>query len=427
MQEDFLHFLWRFRLFRFRNLLSTQGEPIEILDFGQYNLHAGPDFLNARMRIGDMEWYGPVEMHLRSSDWYRHGHVEDPNYQNIILHVVWLDDQAIQLQDGSTPATLVLKDAVDEVLWDRYQALLMEKQQISCASHLSKIDRLVKLGQMEKAGMQRLERKAEEALLLLQHKSGNWEEVVYSLLAKNMGFKINADSFLHLAELLPLKVLLKHRHNILETEALLLGMAGLLNVEEPADEYQATLQREFRFLAHKYQLNVHAINESRWQFMRLRPPNFPTIRLAQLAMLMHQHTHLFSFFKDAQADAKLSELLMVKPSAYWQAHYHFGKKAKKPFANMGKPSAENILINTMAPLLVAYGRFTDDTSFIERAVSLLERIKPEANHIITQWRAYGLQPAHAFDSQSLIEQTNSFCKLKKCLHCAIGLAVIKHA
>lgn len=424
MQEDFIHFIWQYKLFENRKLQTIKGEEVTIQQVGFANEHAGPDFQHAKIQINGVEWHGHVELHLRASDWMRHKHSTDPAYDNVVLHVVWSADAEIKRKDGTLIPTIELQKRVSENIIFRYNDLLAGKQEIKCSSVFSGVDKLTKTAQIESAAMQRLERKANEVLALLSAKEGDWEQTSYALICQNFGFKVNTASFLRLSELLPLKILLKHKHDLLQTEALLFGIAGFLE-GAAADEYMDTLQREYRFLAHKYSLAGRELSRSQWRFLRMRPPNFPTIRIAQLAMLIHERSHFFSFLKDAKDDKTLVDHLMVKPTSYWLEHYDFAKKSARKFGSLGKSSAENVIINTLVPLLVAFGRQADEQQYIDRAILLLEQTKAEANSITDRWKEHGLSAQHAMDSQGMIEQFNMFCKLKKCLSCKIGISIIK--
>lgn len=423
MKEDFLHFVWQHCLFDYQNIQGTAGESIELIDRGTANGNSGPDFLHAKINIDNVEWHGHVEIHLRSSDWRKHKHDRDKAYDNVVLHVVWTDDLPLY-NNGERIPTIELKSRVKESIIFRYRNLLETKQSIACAAVLPEVSNITVISQLDKAGMQRLERKAKNVIRLLEARKGNWEETVYSLLFNNFGFKVNAEAFLTLSERLPLHIIRKEKHRLPETEALLFGMAGFLQ-SNAVDEYQAHLQRSYRFLAHKYQLSAHEMSLSQWRFLRLRPANFPTIRIAQIAMLIHQKDHLFSFFKESQKPQDLGNALKITASAYWDTHYQFGRISEKKPKKTGKQAIDNILINTLAPLLVAYGKHTDEQKYIDRAIDLLENVRAEKNRIITHWQQLNLAPKHAFDTQAMIEQYHEFCQSKRCLKCNIGVSLVR--
>ena len=329
MPEAFLYFIWQYQYFPASKLITTDGEVVQVLHPGFRNYNSGPDFTNARLLVGGVEWVGTVEMHRRTSDWLAHHHQHDRAYDNVILHVVWQDDRHVKNQrvdrpDGTPLPTLELSPLTDPALLDRYRLLADSSDVIPCAGQFKTASPLRVTSMLDKAMMQRLERKAAVVQAIAVQTNGDWEETAYRVLAANMGFKINADPMAQLSQAVPLKAMLKHRDVLLQTEAMLFGTAGMLDMDEP-DDYVATLQREYRFLAAKYaladkQLTIHA-----WKWGRLRPANFPTLRLAQLARLVTQQASLFSLFIGASDSERLIRSLQITPSAYWQSHYRFGK------------------------------------------------------------------------------------------------------
>ncbi|MFN8346307.1 MAG: DUF2851 family protein [Spirosomataceae bacterium] len=425
MSEDFLYFLWQFQYFDTTDLQTTAGEALQTLAVGQRNTHAGPDFLNGRILIGGLEWAGNIEMHLRSSDWHRHTHTHDRAYDSVILHVVWENDTAIQRPDGTLVPTVALKSVTSRQLLYKYRSLTESKDIIPCAGQFAEAIDIQKRVMLDRALMQRLERKAEDVHQLLERNRGDWEETAYQLLAQNFGFKINAEPMLRLAQGVPLKVLQKHRDNLTQLEALLLGQSGMLPVLETKEEYVSTLRREYDFLAAKYGLQSQQLQAHEWKFLRLRPANFPTVRLAQLAALIQQQPSLFSLFVHSEPGKTLEAALRVKQSAYWQKHYQFHKEAAGRVAAVGKASAENIIVNTGVPLLVAYSQAKDNHLFLEKALEWLEQLPAEHNHITELWEKLDLKVKTAFDSQSVIELYTHFCTLKRCLHCSIGTTLLK--
>jgi hypothetical protein len=426
MQESFLHFLWRFQYFDRKNLCTTSGESVETIRTGTPHTHAGPDFHQAHIRIGRIDWIGHVEIHLRSSDWDAHTHQHDPAYNNVILHVVWQDDRPILRSDGTPIPTLELQSRADQRLLSRYQALLQNQEPVPCASSFGQVSALKKLSMLDKALMRRLEQKAAvvEELWKINHQ--DWEETTYQLLSRNFGFKTNGDAFLRLSQSLPLKPLHKHRDNLTQVEALLFGQAGLLSTESHGpNPYALSLQREYEFLSHKYCLKERAMSSHEWKFMRLRPVNFPTVRLAQFAQLVTQEPSLFNLFTQTETVKELSQRLQVLQSAYWQAHYVWNKPAQGKVPGLGKSAAENLIINTAIPLLVAYARQHERRGYLDRAVAWLEQLPAEHNHLTRMWQELGLKVSHAFDSQASIELYNHYCALKQCLQCNIGVSLLK--
>ncbi len=401
---------------------------------GFRNHDAGPDFTNARLLINDVEWVGTVEMHTRTSDWLTHRHQHDRAYDNVILHVVWQDDRAatgrrVDRANGTPLPTLEVSPYIDPALLDRYAVLAEAPEAIPCAGQFRSVSPLKVTSMLDKAMLQRLERKAAKVREVFEESNSDWEETAYRLLAMNMGFKINAEPMAQLSRAVPLKVILKHRDVLLQVEAMLFGTAGLLGVDEfrpgIADDYVMALQREYRFLAAKYTLTDKQVTAHAWKWGRLRPANFPTLRLAQLTALLTHHASLFSLFVGTNEVETLLKALQLTPSAYWQSHYRFGKSTEKAAPALGENSAQNIVINTVVPLLAAYAHHRGQPAYIDRAIRLLEQLPAEKNRLTEGWDTLGLGVRTAFDSQAAIELYNEFCSVKKCLNCQIGVALMK--
>ncbi len=423
MEEAFLHFIWKFQHFTPQSLTAADGQEIVVFHQGTRNSDAGPDFLNARIKIGDITWNGHVEIHPRASDWTRHGHQQDQGYGNVILHVVWENDAPAVTTAGSTLPALVLKDRVNLQLYQNYKKLLEPADDILCRSFIGKVKPLTLISMADRAAAQRLQSKAESVLRELAMATGDWEEVSWRMLCKNFGFKTNADTFYELGKSLPFKILKKEAANQTTVEALLFGQAGFLD-EDPADEYQTALQAEYLFKAKKYTLEKRLLRH-RWKFLRLRPPNFPTIRIAQLASVVCRCPNLFSLFTAFEVGGELNKTLSLRQSEYWTTHYDFGEKTAKPLGNLGKASIQNIQINTVAPLLFAWGIHRDDDEAREKALWLLSGLPAEANNIIAKWTALGVKVNSAFDSQAFLEIYREYCLRKNCLQCGIGAEIIR--
>lgn len=426
MQEDFLHYVWKLQYFNRFALTTCQGEQLQIYHPGTHNDLAGPDFCDGVIVINNVSWYGHIEIHINASDWYTHRHHTNKAYDNVILHVVWNHDREVQQQDGTIMPTLVLKDRIAPKLQKQYHRLIHNNAIIPCAKQLPQVTTLLKTAMLDKALFQRLTHKNSLVCRLLEGNKGDWEETAYQLLCYNFGFKINSSTFLDLALSLPLKILAKHTDSLLHIEALLLGQASLLPTNDMAakDVYLEALTREHSYLAHKYQLRVSDIQASRWHFFRLRPANFPTIRIAQLAQLIHQHTSIFDLLVKTSTKI-LSKKLAITQSSYWQKHYRYAQQSSKKIPGLGKASIEHILINTAVPLLIAYGKGKDDHDYIDRAVAILQHLPAEHNAIIHRWKTVGIKAENAFDSQALIELFNNFCAKKQCLSCNIGVSIMQ--
>jgi len=423
MNESFLHYIWQFQYFDKLDLVTSSGEKIEIFKVGNLNTNAGPDFSNAKIRIGDLDWAGAVEIHTKSSAWEEHRHEVDKAYDNVILHVVWQDDKPVYRSDKTLMPTLELKGRVDEGLIKEYKKLVNSPTGIPCEKSISKVDELTKISMLDKALMQRLETKAMQVEELLKNCNKDWDEVTYQFFAKNFGFKVNNEPFEQLAKSVPYKIILKHIDKPLQVEAILFGQAGFLDAEV-GDEYYKLLQREYHILSKKYNQQSTKLKKSQWRFLRLRPANFPTVRLAQLGALLQQK-NLLSKILEIEDYKSISQLFSSSPSPYWQHHYQFNKKSEQGVAGLGNFSVENLIINSVVPLLVAYGRTMDDHSFLEKATNLLLQIPGEKNAITRTWSDLGFASKTAFDSQGLIELHNNFCLRRNCLNCNIGAHLLK--
>jgi hypothetical protein len=424
VSESFLHYIWQFQYFDKTELVTTEGDPVQIFTTGNKNTHAGPDFFHARIIIGEMEWVGNVEIHIQSSGWYEHNHNRDQAYENVILHVVWKDDNPVKRNDGSLIPTLELKNRVDEKLLLNFKKLINSAAKIPCHTHINTVREVIKLSMFDKALLQRLQAKAEEVLDLLKRNTADWEETCYQLLCRNFGFKVNADPFFQLAKALPYKILLKHADKLVQLEALLFGQAGFLD-EHSDDSYYNLLKREYTLLSQKYGLEGRKLNKAQWKFLRLRPANFPTIRLAQLAALLHDQKNIFSRILEESALKNLKAIFAVKQSEYWFRHFRFFKPSKEDVAPLGDSSVNILIINTVVPLLAAYARSKDDTIFMDRAVSVLQGMTAENNTITRLWNTIGVTNKTAFDSQALLELYSEFCVKRKCLECSIGVSLLK--
>jgi hypothetical protein len=426
MREDFLSFIWQFQYFDAHDLTTSDGKSLQIISAGSLNQDAGPDFEFAKILIEDIDWAGNVEIHLKASDWQQHRHEQNIAYNNVILHVVWEENQAIRRNDETSIPTLILKNRVNPKMLYSYQSLQAELGDIPCHRHFAQVKSLYHLTMLDKALIQRLEKKGEHVLNLWEANQKNWEETAYQLLAQNFGFKTNAAPFLRLAQNLPLKVLQKHRGDLSQIEALLFGQAGFLKIleEDDAEDYPKNIKKEYQFLAKKYELNSHIISEVEWKFLRMRPPNFPTIRIAQFAQLINQTDNLFAKLIQGSSE-ELKKDFRIKQSSYWQTHYHFAKPATKTVSSLGLGSIENIIINTAVPLLAAYSQAKDQSAYMEQAILHLENLPAENNKILKMWGKLGLKVKTAFDSQALLELHKSYCLPKRCLSCTIGTSIVR--
>ena len=432
MREDFLHFLWRTRQFDVSNLMTTDGDALEILDFGTYNaLDSGADFQNVKLKIGDWTWFGSVEMHLKASDWLVHGHQKDAAFGSVILHVVFENDVAIQRTYTTeapepTPSVipcLTLKNRIPEGIFKKYWALLHNSDWIPCQQHIQNVNDLTKSKWLERLAVERLERKSAAIQIALERNKEDWEETFWQFTARYFGSKVNAEPMEMLARSLPHRILAKHKNQLFQIEALLFGQAGFLE-KEFADDYLIRLKKEFQFLKNKHDL-MPSVPLAAWKFGRLRPPSFPTIRLAQLAALIHQSLHLFSKVIDNQDVSALSSLFEVEVSSYWRDHFVFDTPSVSSPKKLGSDTIDLILINNVAPFLYIYGKLRGDERLKNRSLLLLEKVKSEKNTVIDGWKTLGFDTPSAADSQALIQLKTTYCDFKKCASCAIGNAILR--
>ncbi|MBF8962006.1 DUF2851 family protein [Pontibacter sp. FD36] len=423
MKEEFLHYIWQHQYFDKTDLLTVEGEPVQVLRVGMYNTDAGPDFKEVIIRVGEVEWSGSVEIHLRGSDWRRHQHQLDFKYNQVVLHVVWEADEAVRRTDGSLIPTLELKDRVNTSMLQTYEQLRRAPYAIPCAGFWSQVPDITKTMMLGRALTERLELKGEEVLQVYQQLGNDWEATAFQVLCKAFGFKINQDPFERLARSLPIQVVRKHQQNLFQLEALLFGQAGFL--EDPTDEYSSTLAKEYTYLSRKFSLQELAIPRHHWNFLRMRPANFPTVRLAQLAALLHKHKSLFSTIIRTEGVRNYDALWQAPVSAYWQKHYTFGAESRAVQVQLGKSSAQNLTINVAAPLLAAYAVHTDQLEHLDKAVDLLEKVKEASNRITRQYEELGWKAASAADNQAALGLYKRYCQPVNCLRCAIGNKIMK--
>jgi hypothetical protein len=423
IHEDLLHYAWRHRRFDATNLETTQHQFIEILTIGTHNPYNGPDFFNARLRIDDTIWAGNVEMHVLASDWNAHKHSDNEAYNNVILHVVWEEDAVIIGKDGQAIPCIELSNRIDSQLITIYKKLIFNELRIPCFHHFAEVSDITKQMWLERLLIERIEQKTEKILPSLTSSHDNWEETFYRALAANFGTKPNQVPFEAVANALPLQILAKHKHNFFQIEALFFGQAGFLE-EEFTEEYPKKLQAEYRYLRAKWQL-APALTKAQWHFRSLRPANFPTIRLAQFAVLVDKSIHLFSKILEAETVQTLQTLLKVALSDFWLTHYTFEKTSKSIRKTLGKDTIELLIINTIVPFLFLYGKKRGNDALKERAITFLETTSPEKNSIIETWEALAVQPKSAADTQALLQLKNNYCDKKRCLECAIGHSILK--
>lgn len=417
MKERLLHFIWNHRRFDVKDLKTTSGEEVVIIDQGKHNDHSGPDFLGAKLVIGGLLWAGNVEIHLRSSDWYKHFHQEDPVFENVILHVVWEDNREIQYKSGRDIPCLELKKYVDYRLLSKFYRLQNTMDWTPCQSFIKEVPGSIRNNWLEELAVQRLKERAEKVLIKLEESKGDWETVFYEIFARNLGLHVNGEAFENLAKRTPLTLLSRHKDQLFQIEAILFGQSGLLSSQN-LDEYPQRLWKEYQYLSKKYGLSP--MQGHLWKFMRLRPINFPTIRIAQLAKVLHQSEHLFSKALSLKNLKELVNMFEVDPGYYWKDHYRFDKKTEKSNRRMGRNTHELVVINTICPILYAYGKSRGNEEVIKRAIGFLEGLKPEANFLIKKWKELGWEADNSMESQALIQLRQQYCEKKLCTECRIG-------
>ncbi|MDB5193028.1 MAG: hypothetical protein JWQ96_2591 [Segetibacter sp.] len=421
MTEKFLQYLWRFQQFNHSGLALSSGEPLQVIHPGTLNHNQGPDFLNARILINNTTWAGNIELHVISSDWRLHNHSIDKNYHNIILHVVWQHNEEILDSNSQSLPTLVLEDKVPFHVIAKFDALKLYKGFVPCQPHLPVLNEVNWVAWKERVAVERLQRKAATVLENVKLANNHWEEVFWWALAKNFGIKVNADVFETIAKSISINILARHKNQIQQIEALLFGQAGFLEAKFEED-YPLLLQREYRFLQKKYKLVQSTVKPF---FLRMRPANFPTIRLAQLAMLIHTSSHLFSKIKEIEEIEKVRELLDVTPNDYWHYHYMLDKATVFKPKPLGQTMIDNIISNTIVPVLFAYGLQNKDEALKEKALTWLEKLPAEKNSITINWSKYKVLSTNALESQGLIELKNNYCDHIKCLDCSVGISLLK--
>jgi len=387
MKEFFLHYLWRTKRFNLQQLFTTDGQSVILQNMGRHNKNAGPDFLDARIRIGDTLWAGNVEIHVRSSEWIQHKHQNDTAYDNVILHVVYEEDKPIFRKSGQVIPCIELKKRIPPGISNTYQRLSQNEHWIPCQQHFASVGSIIKNLWLDRMLVERLEQKT-EAISDEHHKNkSNWEETFYHAIARSFGLKVNAEPFELLAKITPLQILAKHKNNLFQLEAILFGQSGLLN-RTFNEDYPNKLKKEYLFLKKKY--NLKGLRADSWNFLRMRPANFPTIRIAQFAMLLFTTEHLFS------------KILAAK-----------------------NITIHLFIINTIAPFLFFYGQKKNNETYKDKAMDILEEIPPEKNKIIEQWKTLGLEPDSAYQTQALLQLKKAYCTQQRCLSCAIGGEILK--
>ena len=417
MTERLLQYIWQFQYFNKTSLQTVEGETVEIVYQGSYNTNQGPDFLEAKLKIGNTLLVGNVELHCKTSEWNTHKHSADKNYANVIAHIVWENDCTLP---NNLP-TIILQDRVSKILLEKYQKLLNTSSFIPCENSISTVPEITWLSWKERLLIERLEQKSTSVNEYLSKNNYHWEETFWWMIAKNFGIKVNSEAFEKIAQSIPITVLAKHKNQLHQIEALLFGQAGLLD-KDFEEDYPILLRKEYQFYKSKY--NLQSTNANLF-FLRMRPANFPTVRLAQLAMLVAHSVHLFSKIKEIEEVENVKKLLNVNANDYWHYHYNFDELSTYKIKNVGVQMINNLIINTVIPILFAYGHYTKEHHFKDKALRWLTQLTAEKNSRINGFLALQITIKNAFDSQALLQLKNEYCSKKRCLECAVGNKLLK--
>lgn len=423
MQEDFLHYLWRHKKIDIANIKTTTNQVISITNVGEHNFNAGPDFFNARLKIGEQLWAGNVEIHIKSSDWFVHNHETDSNYDNVILHVVWEHDTEVFRKDNSAIETLELKNYVSKEALTKYEKLFgASKTWINCENEFNTVDSFKIDNWLDRLFFERLERKSKTIEDILKDSTNNWEAVLFKLLAKNFGLKVNGDSFSSIANSLDFTIVRKQQSKLTSLEALFFGQAKMLE-EDIEEAYIQNLKKEYQFLQQKFKLsNANVIP---LQFFRLRPINFPTIRLSQLANLYHLHHNLFSKIIATKSLEEFYTLFSVETSPFWKTHYTFKKESKPVTKRVAKSFIDLLIINTIIPLQFSYAKY-QGKSVEEDILNIMQQLASEKNSIVNKFNSLKPVSKSALQSQALIQLKTEYCDKNKCLQCVVGNTLLTH-
>lgn len=419
-----MQYVWKHRLWRSEDMVTNTGKKVRVVDPGLLNTDAGPDFFNAKIEIDGHMWVGNVEMHYRATDWKRHHHDSDKAYDSVILHVVAKDDAPVRRTNGELIPQLVLE--VSPQFNADYASLVGATIEVPCATKIKQVPHLTIVEWVEGLAFERLHGKVERIHQLLDSFNGSWEDVCYVTLARNFGFGINNDAFERLARRTPLRLLGKHSDSVLQIEALLFGQAGMLDAQKPGmDSYYNQLCTEYAFLSNKFQLTP--MEKESWKLFRIRPQNFPYRRIAMLAQFIEGGFRMMNRILEAEGEKEMRALFEVELSGYWTKHYTFGKPNERATATLSRSSTDIILINTVAPLLYAYGELTGNYEMTDKSIKLLEDLRAENNSIVSHFVAYGIDCPDALTSQALVQLKREYCDARKCIYCKIGHHLLSKA
>lgn len=418
--EQLLHYVWKHKIFPLKELKTTSGQSLEIIDTGLANRNAGPDFFNAKIKVDGVLWVGNIEIHTHSSDWIKHGHHTDAAYDNVILHVATHIDADVQRSNGEAIPQFQLE--CPEHVRANFKELISTDSYPPCYRIIPSLSSFTIHSWMSALQMERFEQKNAQLIERLRLCNNHWEDAFFMTLARNFGFGLNGDAFETWAKHIPLRAVDRHRDNLFQIEAIFFGQAGILG-DMDGDEYYLKLKHEYQYLAHKFSLTP--MDVSRWRFLRLRPNNFPHVRIAQLACLYYHTYGLLSKLMEKTTLKEIRDLLRGGTSEYWLTHYSFGGSSPSRPKTISDSSLDLLIINTVVTFLYAYGIHQGNEVLCQRATAFLEELKPENNYIIRMWNQCGLKVSHAGDSQALIQLKKEYCDKKKCLYCRIGYEYLK--
>ena len=422
MTEDYLHYCWKYKMFDSNSLKTSSGEELEIISYGYHNHDSGPDFSEGKVKIGNTIWAGNIEIHINSSDWMKHKHQKDKAYDSVVLHVVFNHDKEIELTKGSVLPVLELKNRLDYTKFEDYQQFIFKP--IPCINQLSEVPGIIISSSLDSLLIERLKQKTELIKKQLVDCNYNWNQVFFQQLAKSMGLKVNAIGMEEMAKNTSVLLFDKLGNNKLATESILFGQAGFLEENREGEEYYNSLKREYEF--HQVKNNLIPIKKQSWKFSKMRPSNFPTLRLAQLAQLITAKSSLFDVFinKEVSIEEIRNNLKCSIVDGFWHTHYTFETESKPKNKSIGKTLIDSIIINTVSPFLYIYGIYKDEVVFLEKAIELLEELPPEDNKI-TRLFDQKIAIDNAANSQGLIHCYKELCVAKKCLDCSIGIHLLK--
>ena len=421
--EELLHFVWQFRLFNHLEIYSTDDEQIKIFDVGQYNTNAGPDFLFSRVSIAGQDWYGHIEIHVDGADWYVHEHHLDSAYNNVVLHVVYKNPIAAMRKDGTTIPCLHIHQLVSMDMLARYHNVQQNRHWIPCEKHLPDVGDLQKMQVLDRMGIARLEYRAVQIEQLLIDYRGDWEQVLFLMLCRSFGMKVNAQPFMDLGRLINLSLFRRYSNNVSKQEAMVLGQAGFLS-EAANHSYVAGLINEYKYLKKAHTLKE--MNRLEWKFMRMRPYNFPTFRLAQLVALYGQTPYLFGKLLSCERLEDITDFLIdTSLPDFWQTHFLLEKSSSKHSTGLSKSFVEHLAINAFIPILFTYGKQMRKEAWQYRAWDWLSQLKPERNSVTAKFDELTLSATNAAESQGLLQLKQEYCEKKRCLQCHIGAAIFR--